>query len=301
MKREKIFFIIIGLLLINSGKNTVIDKGPVYPVNVEQLFIYELNRARYNPLLFGKENGLGNIFSGIASQPPLAINNNLCGSARYKATEMAINNYFGHKSPYSGQPNKLIRECGYILASMLSDDSNNCESICAGSYDSYKEPLEPLKSLLVDSGTPSLGHRYHLLAIGAFWEKHREIGVGFCNGPNSKYENYWVIHTAWQDDKDLFLTGVVFNDLNKNNRYDLDEGIDNVNIDLGNNINTKTNNYGGWSINVARGEYLVKCKGEKFKGTPSVRVKAESNNIEIDFISGVSYGYVNFKEQENED
>jgi hypothetical protein len=47
---------------------------PQEPGNQEQLLIYELNRARNNPARFDQENNLVADLSGVASQPPLAVN-----------------------------------------------------------------------------------------------------------------------------------------------------------------------------------------------------------------------------------
>ncbi len=137
------------------------------PTSEEQLFIFELNRARNNPTQFQTENSLSVDLSSVAAQPPLAVNGDLTGSAGFKAQEMADNNYFAHLSPVSGLwPNALARSFGYNLASSLGDNANNIESIAAGfdPVQDYTQPLVPLVQLIVDEGVVPPGHRIHLLA-----------------------------------------------------------------------------------------------------------------------------------------
>ncbi len=265
------------------------------PTPEEQLFIFELNRARNNPAQFQTENSLSVDLSAVAAQPPLAVNGDLTGSAGFKAQEMADNNYFTHESPISGWPNALARSFGYNLASSLGDNINNIESIAAG-FDSvidWTQPLPPLLLLIVDDGVPSLGHRKHLLAMDSFNQRFREIGVGYGSNSSSSFKNYWAVHTGFDDDEEPFLTGVVYNDANVNNRYDLNEGLSGVTVSVG-GISTTTNSAGGWSILTSSGCKTAQCSGGPFVGTSTAYFIVGSDNVEVDFISGNSSGVVNF-------
>lgn len=273
------------------------------PTPEEQLFIFELNRARNNPTQFQTENSLTVDLSAVAAQPPLAVNGDLTESAGFKAQEMADENYFGHPHPVTGLlANALARSWGYNLASTLDDNANNIESL-AGGFDpvrDWTQPLVPLVDLIVDKSLTDAGfapgHRQHLLAILAFWQQFREIGVGYGSNASSTLRNYWAIHTGFEDDDAPFLTGVVYNDVNGNGRFDRNEGLGGVTVSVGGEAPTTTNSAGGWSVKTSSsGSKTVQCNGGAFVGTGTANVTVGSDNIEVDFISGNSSGAVNFK------
>ena len=273
--------------------------GPQEPSNDEQLVIYELNRARNNPARFDQENSLGGIITSVAPQPPLAVNNNLVGSASFHAEEMAANNYFGHQSAVTGDwPNKMARDNGYPLPSFYPVAENNIEAIGAGTV--INTALSILNLLIVDNGVVPPGHRIQLLAMDPFFQDHREMGVGFASNGAAMFTNYWAIHTAVRDSTvaaPQFLTGVVFNDANGNRRYDLGEGLGNVTVSNG-ATSVQTNAAGGWSMFVSPGTYTVTASGGSLVGTPSAKVTVASNvNVEVDFLSGYPIGEVNFARQ----
>jgi hypothetical protein len=268
----------------------------------EQLFIYELNRARHDPVAYQLERSLPVSLAGVAARPPLAVNNDLFDSTEFHAVDMAVDNYFAHNTPEGLTPNQMVRNEGYVLPGSYPTLGNNVESIAFGGG----FPTSPtatagqaLEQLIIDEDTPSLGHRIQLLAMSEFAATHREIGVGHRaidrfhpeHGLTFK-EDYWAIHTAVSNASDKFLTGVVFNDVNANGRYDLNEGLGGVTITVG-ALNTTTNAAGGWSIKVAgTGSMDVTAAGNGVNSSATVSVG--SDNIEVDFIRGTSTGIVNF-------
>jgi len=266
------------------------------PAADEQLLIYELNRARNNPQRYASENGLGSLLDGIAPSPPLALNTRLVQSSGGHAEEMAANDYFGHQSAVTLKwPNRMARDAGYVLPAAWPDDQNYIESIAAG----YSSVLTALRGLLEDALTSPPGHRYQLLATGpqgALWLAHREVGTGHGYDASSTYDNYYAIHTAYVNSSDLFLTGVVYDDLNTNSRYDLNEGLGGVLVSLG-ATSTTTNSAGGWSIPITNGSYTLTVSGGSFVGTATANVTVAGSNIEADFISGSTAGEVGFGNQ----
>ena len=266
----------------------------------EQLFVYLLNEARHDPVAYQEQRGLSVDLSYIPSRGPLAINDDLFDSARFHADEMATHDYFAHQSEVTGDwPNKMVRDQGYALPSSWSDSRNYVESIAAGTSDSYTTAARPLKSLIVDRGISSLGHRHHLLGYDApdqstFHAVNREIGVGYAYDAASSYESYWAIHIANTSPADRFLTGVVFDDLNDNGRYDLDEGLAGVTVAAG-GLSTITNAHGGWSIQTTIGSHTVTASGGAFTGTATAVAVVEGENVEVDFISGMAGGMVDFQ------
>ncbi len=267
-------------------------RPPQEPSNLEQLIIYELNRARNNPVRFAQENNLPVDLSGVVPQPPLAVNNALVGSASFHAEEMATFNYFAHQSAVTGDfPNKMARDNGYVLPDFYPNTANNIESIAAGTF--LVNAVGPLALLIEDEGLEPPGHRIQLLAMNSFFQTHREIGAGFAFNAAATFRNYYAIHTAVSPGNDQFLTGVAYNDANGNGRYDLGEGLGGVAVSDG--IDTvSTNAAGGWSILVGPGTHTVTASGGGFGGVAAATVTVISKNVEIDFVSGNPSGQVDF-------
>lgn len=257
----------------------------------EQYFVYLLNRARHDPVAYQREAGLNVDLSYVPRRPPLAVNDRLFASAGFHAEEMATFNYFGHQSPVTGDwPNKMARDQGYPLPASWPNNANYIESIAAGTF--FSTATGPLALLIEDPGVSPPGHRNHLLGIDDFNRDHREIGVGHAFNGNAYYRNYWVVHATRSSPADMFLTGVVFRDDNGNRRYDPGEGLGGVSVAAG-PFNTVTNAAGGWSIKVPAGTYTVTASGGGFVGTATA-VASVTENVAVDFISGLRQGMVNF-------
>ncbi|MCB9894329.1 MAG: hypothetical protein H6839_07765 [Planctomycetes bacterium] len=278
------------------------------PTAAEMAFIYELNRARSDPQQYDTENSLGGILSGVAAQPPLALNLNLVQSSRFHSAEMAANGYFAHQSSVTGDwPNKMADDAGYALPSGWTLTNNYIESIACifttGGSISYS-PQAALKALIIDAGVPSLGHRKHLLAMDSFNQAFREIGTGYAEGlaPQSGYNAgaYWAIHTGRHDTNPVWLTGVVYSDANSNGRYDQGEGISGVTVSASgpSSVNTVTTTGGGWSLACSAGSWNLTCSGGSFSGTATASVTLTTANVEVDFESGTSAGEVGFGNQQ---
>lgn len=265
------------------------------PTNEEQLLIYELNRARENPVRYAQENGLGSLLDSVSPKPPLAVSNSLVGSASWHAEDMATRDYFAHQAaaPDNRWPNQVALDAGYLHP--WPGNQNYIESLAAG----YLDVQAALRGLIEDAGVNPPGHREHLLATGAgeaFFSQHREVGTGFALNVASTYDRYYAIHTAYINTTDLFLTGVVYADLNANGRYDLAEGLGGVTVSIG-GTSVLSNPAGGWSMAIANGAYTVTATGGAFVGTGSANVTVAGANVEIDFASGAAAGEVNFANQ----
>ncbi|MCA9048211.1 MAG: hypothetical protein KDA89_05755 [Planctomycetaceae bacterium] len=259
----------------------------------EQFFVYRLNRARHDPVVYAREAGLPVSLTDAPPRMPLAINNSLFDSSEFKSAEMANNNYFAHQSAVTGVwPNKLVRDFGYVLPSHWEDNNNFVESIVAGNIAGWETAVGAMDALIIDEGVVGAGHRRHLLSMSD--DNDREVGIGFSSKSGSNFTNYWAVHLTLSSVADRFLTGVVFNDTNNNNRYDIGEGIGSVSVSAGSGLTTTTNPQGGWSIKVPEGSYTVTASGGRFSGTSSVPVTVSDSNVEVDFESGTPTAFVNF-------
>ncbi len=231
----------------------------------EQQFVYELNRARWDPSTVGLASGT------LLPAPPLAISETLGSAARFRADEMATFDYFAHQSPVTGDwPNAVARDHGYTLPVLWPDAANNIESIHYGSA-----TLSGALQSLIDSPA----HRLHLMGQG-WYGIHREIGVGA-----ELDEHLWSILTATDGTGTLFLTGVAYSDRNSNGRMDLGEGLPGVTVTAG-GYSASTNAGGGWAIPVKPGTYRVALSGGPLPGKVFGVVRVGRFNIGIDFVSG---------------
>ncbi len=234
-----------------------------------QQLVYEINLARWNPPAYGAAAGL--VWNGVMARPPLALNDQLLESAQIKADEMAIHDYFAHRSEATGLwPNELARSAGYPLADDFKVEGNNIESLHSGS---------PAAFDVLGSFAKSPTHRVHL--FGQSWfGNHREIGVG-----RSAIENFWAVHTAFRSDARPLLTGVVFADTNSNGRMDLGEGLTGVTVRVGDRT-AVTNAGGGYSLQVEAGDHALTAFGGAFAGVASGEARVDQHNVGVDFISG---------------
>ena len=261
----------------------------------EQLFVYLLNQIRHDPQAYDAAAGLGGILDNVESRQPLAVNDDLFASAGFHAEEMAEFDYFAHQSDVTGDwPNKMARDEGYDLPGFFPDDNNFIESLAAGT--NLHDPDDVIRLLIVDPGLVPPGHRIHLLGIDEFNAQANEIGIGHASNLLSTYAHYWAAHITFSEPENVFLTGVVYEDINSDTVYGLNEGLGGVTVTIdGTGLTTTTNAQGGWSIQVpALGTYTVLAAGGDFQGTATSVVQVSGLNREVDFTSGVTSGVIDF-------
>lgn len=291
------------------------------PTPQELHFLYEVNRARHDPPAWAAEYGLGAVMGGdglpvtlegVSPRPPLALNATLVDSARFKAEELAANDYFDHQShvgPDFLWPNELARNVfGYPLATQvpdplggssfytLADDANQIEALSAGygpGTSDYTKGVNAVIGLIVDEGVSNLGHRKHLLAMTPFNTVFVEAGAGYGANPSATYRNYWAFHTGVRSEIQTYLTGVAFADGNGNERFDPGEGLAGVTVDAG-VASALTGASGGYSILVPGGEHDVTCGGGGFAGVAAAQVTVIGFNRQVDCISGQPAAVVDF-------
>jgi putative cell wall-binding protein len=234
----------------------------------QEALIYEINRARLDPAGFASRASDIQIPRNLAPAPPLAPNRPLTRSAAFKANEMASHTYFGHKSGVTGTwPNALARGNGYDLPGWWKDDANNIESIHSGSPDPFR---------VLVSFANSESHRRHIFGEGDFFSQHRQIGVG-----RSDSANYWAVHTAYQENRSLFVTGAVFADRDGDGFMSRGEGIAGVTVSIGTNT-TVTGAGGLYTLRVDRGTHTITTHGAV---TDSTTVTVGSANAWVDFVA----------------
>lgn len=258
----------------------------------EQEFVYLLNRARHDPTAYQAEQSLPISLAGVTPRGPVAANDALFSSSDVKAADMATNNYFSHTSPAGVEANRLARDAGYPLPDLYPDNMNFIESIAGGT--DKNAAIEVLNLLVIDEGFPTFPHRKQLFSIESFNVPDREIGVGFVSSTTSAFTNYWAVHIARRQEPMNFLTGVVFDDLNADGRYQAGEGLSGVTITVDGTTTVQTNAGGGWSVPASDGEHSVHASGGGFVGYSTATANVAGENVEVDFISGRASSQVAF-------
>ena len=245
---------------------------------------YIVNQARHDPQAYATSIGRSGMLDAVDATQPLALNETLYDSAQWKSNDMVANNYFGHTDSQGRSPSQLIAAFGYSMDTGPGGAYNGPESIAAG----YSSPADTVEALIVDQGVPSLGHRKHLLSWGTPSNSyHNEIGVGYNAGrAGNTFSHYTTIHAFRSDHQAQYLTGVVYNDADGDNRYDAGEGFASSVVVNGQTI--QTNAAGGWSVEVEDGEHFVQSQGT------SVTVFVAGSNRQVDFEQGTAGGWVDF-------
>lgn len=245
---------------------TPVSAAPDPAVAAQQL-VYELNLARWNPVLFVRESGAA--MPVVAAAPPLALHAALTSSAVFKADEMADGGYFAHRSAVTGVwPNRLVRDFGYPLPAAWPDDENFVESLQRGSAD----PSEVVRAL---AESPS--HRAHVFGENGF-RTFPHIGVG-----RSSTGRFWAVHIAIGGEPAPAVTGVVFDDRDGDGRMDPGEGLAGIPVTTGARATT-TNAGGGYTLPLGAGvtTVIATVRGERLSGT----FTPSGYSVGVDFIAG---------------
>ena len=276
--------------------------APATGIAAEQYLIYLINRARSDPSTYQNDFSIPEDLTDIPPQPPLAVNDLLMEATRFKSNDMANTDiidgggqavplYLEHWNPYNDKgPHEIIREAGYALPPIFPTGQNWTESLAGG----WVLPVEEsLRLLVIDEGVVPPSHRHHIFSIGGNGPSlHKEIGIGTAYDPDWQWY-FYTLHTAFQQRDDVFLTGVAYRDGNRNQRYDLGEGLGGVNI--GNGLtSTLSNAAGGWSIQVEQGTFELTASGGGFVGTSTVQLGVADENVHVEFLSGVEVPIVSF-------
>ncbi|HBJ36060.1 MAG TPA: hypothetical protein DDZ51_15200 [Planctomycetaceae bacterium] len=257
----------------------------------EQYFVYRLNYARDNPVRFQNEQSLQVDLGYVQAKPPLAIVESLFDAAEAKVNDMIARNYFAHMSPSGINANQLARMNGYALPEIITvngvnytfpNSGNSVESL-AGGMSTADAALNGLIN--------SVGHRNHLLGITAVNQVYNEVGLGYAFSAATTFRHYWAVFAATRDASVRYATGVVYADANNNSRFDLNEGLGGVTVEIpALGLQTVSNAGGGWAIPVPDGEYEVHARGGSFSGVSKVPVRISGRSEAVDFRSGHGVG-----------
>jgi uncharacterized protein YkwD len=266
------------------------------PTAFEQQMLEYINQARLNPRAEGmrlsdskefdvinslnffqiNRKRLKEDFSFYIPKPPLAFNKNLIQSARKHSLDMSKNGFQGHIGSDGTSSGNRMRKAGYIL--------NGSWSLGENVYAYAKSIIHAHSAFNVDWGCPVLAHRKNIMEFDKNNNKSfREIGIGIVDG-NGKVGPLVMTENFASSADNFFLLGVVYNDINKNYFYDIDEGIKGVTIATSQGTYyTITSESGGYAIPLTsiKGNMRVMAIGNGIKQTKTI--KLDRNNIKVDF------------------
>ena len=258
-----------------------LDWGGLTPE--EQLVVELINRARMDP---ASEVARLNepLASGIPSGPvePLAVTRELSHAARGHSEDMDARNFFAHTNPDGQSPGARALEEGH--GSSFVGENIGLIGSSSTSFDRQAR-TEAHHANLWESD----GHQRNLMA--ARWS---EIGVGYDYGdhrfdssPNTTFPGATFVTEKFGDRGHSYLTGVVIEDGDGDDFYDIGEGLGGVRItasDGRNTFETQTWGAGGYSLRLVDGTYRVVFEGGGLDRSVTRDIVIAGANVKLDVV-----------------
>jgi Ca2+-binding RTX toxin-like protein len=224
---------------------------------VEQYILEQINAARK-----------------AAGVQPLAFDSDLNTAAENHSAWMIQNNIFSHTGINRSSPGDRMEAAGYDFIGSWSWGENIAWKTM-GSATLQSNALQLHTNLM-----NSPGHRANILKTD-----FKEIGIGFVRSPFRDFSDVGMLTEDFaKSGSNSFVTGVAFNDLDKDNSYDIGEGLGGLNVSArnvstGTIKTTLTTNSGGYQIELANGTYELNLAGKVSQFTINGR------NVKVDSIT----------------
>lgn len=274
------------------------------PTPEEQLMLEYINRARANPTEEGirlmdtqdprvqgayqyfKIDAVATkkAFTTYPQRPPLAFNSKLIESSRNHSKDMDQNNFQGHTSSNGDELDKRYQKVGYASMGMYGENvAAYSESVWHGHC-----------GLNVDWGEENqkeLGHRRNIMNFDN--AVYTEIGVGILyngKGLMSGSVGPYVVTQNFGIGSQRYITGVVFDDKNKNGFYDIGEGLAGVKVvpNRG-SYYAVTSTSGGYAIPYSGSSSITVVASEGGLAAPVSRnVTVDGSNVKVDFTASAT-------------
>ncbi|MEO1239294.1 MAG: CAP domain-containing protein [Pseudomonadota bacterium] len=245
----------------------------------EQMMVELINRARMDVSEEVARQGEG-LASGIspADDTPLAVVPTLSEASRDHSENMDNRQFFDHEDPAGDEPWDRAQDAGHangyvgeniaVIASFSTnfDEQARVEALHAGLWESD-------------------GHQRNMLR-----DDWTEIGVGYDYGSYRGNEGGTYVTTKFGDTGETYLTGVVIDDEDGDDFYDMGEGqggvritaIDENNPD--NVFTTSTWDAGGYTLALPPGTYRVVFEGGDLDAPQEASVTIGNDNVKLDII-----------------
>lgn len=244
----------------------------------EQLMLELINRGRADPKAeasrlgvgLNKDLSAGTIDSG--AKQPLAPSFRLQAAAEDHSRWMLTTDTFSHTGANGSSPGDRIEDEGY-------NGWTWGENI---SWRGTTGPLD-LEAMIVEQYEDlfeSAGHRKNLMN-GSF----KEVGIAQETGGFKGYNTSMVTQDFGARSGTVFLVGVVIDDKDNDDFYDVGEGIGGVTVSATNGDQTwSTTTYGagGYSLKLPAGSYNVVFEDDSGDHMTSVVVRSENVKLDIE-------------------
>ena len=242
----------------------------------EQLIVELINRARLDPT--SEVDRLSEpLASGISSDPaqPLAVTGALSDASRAHSQDMDDRDFFDHTNLDGQSPADRAIEEGHG-SSFVGENIGWIGSTWTGfdrqdRVDSHHENL-----------WESDGHQRNLMD-----DRWSEIGVGYDEGSYLGYDGSSFVTEMFGDRGATYLTGVVIEDFDGDDFYDIGEGQGGVRVtaDDGSTLyETETWDAGGYTLALPSGTYEVSFAGGDLDSSVSLFVTILDENVKVDVI-----------------
>jgi Ca2+-binding RTX toxin-like protein len=192
-----------------------------------------------------------------AGVQPLAFNSNLNTAAENHSSWMLQTGTFSHTGINGSSPGDRMKSAGYEFTGSWSWGENIAWKTM-GSATLQSNALQLHNNLMNSSG-----HRANILK-----SSFKEIGVGLVTGGFRDFSNVAMLTEDFaKTGTGSFLTGVAFNDIDKDNSYDIGEGLGGLNVSArnvstGTIKTTQTTSSGGYQMELSNGTYSVDFGGK---------------------------------------
>jgi serralysin len=225
-------------------------------------------------------NELANQFSGLTPVAPLAWSDQLSQSATTHSQLMIANDLQSHNLP--GEPG---------LGDRVEATGFQFQTIGENIFLYGEDALYSHAAFFIDWGNTATGiqsppgHR-NTIMDGA----KKEIGIGVIaeDNPNTQAgPNVITQHIGTSFTTQQKLVGVVINDADNDNFYDIGEGVSGVTVTAtgaSGTFTTTTWDSGGYQLDLANGNYTVEFRGVNVNTTTTVTIS--NNNTKLDAKTG---------------
>lgn len=235
----------------------------------------EANLKHYNVDL----NSVLNAVKSAQPREPLAWNDELASAAQGQSEDMARNGFQSHTGSDGRDLNARLDAVGYKNRTRSSENA----FAYATSIDNA------MQAFLIDWGVADAGHRRNIQDVDVPAEQTAsELGIGIADGSRSGVGPKVVTQNfGSRAGAKAQLLGVVYDDLDGDGRYSMNEGTGGATIEVKNVANGATKtvenwNSGGYQVELDPGTYTVAARtAGKLLGGKTVTIG--SQNAKVDF------------------
>ena len=241
----------------------------------EQLIVELVNRARLQPV--EEQSISGDVLARASNadpDQPLAVLETLSNAARAHSQDMDDRNFFDHVNPDGQGPTARANEEGY------GGGVGENIAVRASSWTNFDQQERVID--LHEGLWESDGHQNNLL--GDNWNV---MGAGYDYGSHFGYDGGTFVTEKFGNDGDTYLTGVVIDDEDGDEFYDMGEGQGGVHItafDGETAFATATWAAGGYTLALPPGTYRVVFEGGELDQPYETEVTIGNENVKLDVI-----------------